>query len=463
MSDGVPSRANCQPHLILPGAQTFSNMPSLSALHPCSFSSMTSTFRRHRTSAAVVSALTAVACCMRKQSMGVRVVRAWLCPRAVLEAFMWVGPSKPGVPSISARGCLLGAVDRLFRALLLGLMNGEVMYRKLQAGQTRLLEFELHEPRMWLHVFCTSEENVRKELRRLIWNQTWLACHLAHSRLGYSHSATSTMIFPGLLRRQDQPQGVRFVKVVSEDMLVFAQRLVEQKKHTVVLNMANSESPGGGIAWGAGSQEEHLHRRTNLHKFLYEQRDGIYPLNDKVLLSRNVVVFRGPETEGYPFLDEPFAVSVVSAAAVYSTHTGAHGPSTDRVMLARMRTLLYVIRQSNCHAAVLSAWGAGASRIDPRRVARLFKEALDSSHGLWHVEFYFCIVEDENSFQSHNSDGNFNPFAETLRGYEATEVNCGGTKRPTSVHLTGRGGSMKRHCGASHTDRRSGITNGGVW
>ena len=337
------------------------------------------------------------------------------------------------------------------------------MYRRLRAGQTSLLEFELHEPRGWLQVFCTSEEGVRRELRRLIWKQTWFACHLAHERLAFSQSATSTVAYPGVQRRCDRPQGVRFVKVVPEDMLVFAQRLVQQQKNTVVLNMASAEFPGGGICWGGGSQEEDLHRRTNLHKFLDEQRHAVYPLDDNVLLSRNVAVFRGPETEGYPFLLEPFAVAVVSAAAVRLAHTGVDGTTTESMMLARMRTLLHVIQESGCHAAVLSAWGAGGGRNDPRRVARLFKEALDSSHGLWHVEFYFCIVEDENSYRLHNPDGNFKPFAEALRGYEATEVTCGQTKRTTSVHLRGYGGATKRHRWASHLERRSWSANDGVW
>ncbi len=63
------------------------------------------------------------------------------------------------------------------------------------------------------------------------------------------------------------------ISVADEDCLDRARWLTE-KGHTVaVLNMACASSPGGGVRWGAGAQEEELHRRTDLCRFLRDHKE----------------------------------------------------------------------------------------------------------------------------------------------------------------------------------------------
>eukprot|EP00969_Alexandrium_andersonii_P344821 15242244-Alexandrium_andersonii.AAC.1 len=83
--------------------------------------------------------------------------------------------------------------------------------------------------------------------------------------------------------------------------------------------MAAKGHPGGGVRKGAGPQEENLHRRSDAVRFL-EQQDWeakLYPIPDEgCLLSKEVMVFRGPEENGYPFLDRPFRISMISCTAI---------------------------------------------------------------------------------------------------------------------------------------------------
>eukprot|EP00969_Alexandrium_andersonii_P211930 9359722-Alexandrium_andersonii.AAC.1 len=85
--------------------------------------------------------------------------------------------------------------------------------------------------------------------------------------------------------------------------------------------MASSRNPGGGVRGGNGAQEENLRRRTDAFRFLERQvqdTPDLYPIpSEGCLVSRQVTVFRGPESEGYPFLPSPFTISLISRAAVW--------------------------------------------------------------------------------------------------------------------------------------------------
>jgi uncharacterized protein (TIGR02452 family) len=60
--------------------------------------------------------------------------------------------------------------------------------------------------------------------------------------------------------------------VRNADCLAVAQ---EEKDNPLVLNMANPNTPGGGVEGGAGAQEEHLVRSSNYLLSLYSFHDRL--------------------------------------------------------------------------------------------------------------------------------------------------------------------------------------------
>eukprot|EP00969_Alexandrium_andersonii_P033593 1468402-Alexandrium_andersonii.AAC.1 len=133
--------------------------------------------------------------------------------------------------------------------------------------------------------------------------------------------------------------------------------------------MAAANSLGGGVEWGAGAQEEDLHRRTDAWRFLRRQHHwgddapGLDPIHlGSCLLSSGVTVFRGPEAEGYPFLEAPFRVGLITCPS-----SRKHPYLNDRRRYAQARvrrdvatcaeTILTAAVASGCTTVVLGAIG----------------------------------------------------------------------------------------------------------
>ena len=225
------------------------------------------------------------------------------------------------------------------------------------------------------------------------------------------------------------------VEVKSTDCLEEAcalRRTCGPDERVAVLNMANAFTPGGGFRHGCGAQEENLHRRSDLHLFLEDERawqplNGrrvqFYPIPDgAALYSRDVRVFRGSEAKGYPMLSEPFSIDVVSCPAMshpaLSTATRLAPPAEDDLRI-KIRSLLAACKAHGATHIVLSALGCGAFRNPPDHVAELFKEALLPSQlvngpagaaGFCFKRCVFSIFDDHNAGRGHNPEGNFLPF-----------------------------------------------------
>ena len=203
------------------------------------------------------------------------------------------------------------------------------------------------------------------------------------------------------------------ISVANEDCLDRA-RWLRAKGHTVaVLNMACAHSPGGGVRWGAGAQEEELHRRTDLCRFLRDLQENLYPIGERTcLLSRGVTVFKEGETDAYR-LTQPFKIDVITCAARAKPKLDAYGEYKRRedkdAMLAQIETILEAAEVAGCQGLVLSALGCGAYRHPPSIVAQLFRKAI-TERGGGIKEIYFSVLDDHNAFRAHNPEGNFGPF-----------------------------------------------------
>lgn len=226
----------------------------------------------------------------------------------------------------------------------------------------------------------------------------------------------------------DFPRTETVVSVVEEDCVAVGKALAEAGFRPAVLNMANRQHPGGGVISGCRAQEESLFRRSTLALALYPfdarnaqyaglpMRARAYPLNrdEGSIHSPGIVFFRGPEREGCPFLEEPFALDVVTVPAINRPTLAApeelcpaHAAATQR----KLRAILRACAHGGDDAIVLGAFGCGAFRNPPAHMARLFREVFAEAEfrGVFR-RLVFAILDDHNAHRSHNPEGNLLPF-----------------------------------------------------
>lgn len=248
-------------------------------------------------------------------------------------------------------------------------------------------------------------------LRQLIWEQTLLIVEAGFLQNQIETHPMTHQVKGKYRKQKAPPRRCPEVSIEGEDMLIVAQKLVEQGETVAVLNMACAGQPGGGVKHGAGAQEENLHRRTDAFRFTMGQ-EWCYPIADSVcLVSPGVTVLRGPESEGYKWLEKPYKVTMLSSAAL-------HGPrlNHDREYLCfgerqsmerRIAAIVDGAERSHCTAAVFSAFGCGAFGNPPKEVANMFETAIAGSIL---KKVVFSIIEDHNSRRWHNPEGNLKPF-----------------------------------------------------
>ncbi|CAF4899865.1 unnamed protein product [Rotaria sp. Silwood1] len=166
------------------------------------------------------------------------------------------------------------------------------------------------------------------------------------------------------------------VFVVNGDCLdaTMCFKVIYPNSNPVVLNMASSRHPGGGWKNGAGAQEENLHRRTNMFQCLEDpyhelegQRDWRYYVPEfGGIYSPNVSVFRGSESNGYPFFpDGPVYISFIACAA-YS-HPATEKDENEELKLSdkhqientkkKMEAIFKIALENQHDVLILSAFG----------------------------------------------------------------------------------------------------------
>lgn len=169
------------------------------------------------------------------------------------------------------------------------------------------------------------------------------------------------------------------IQVINKDCLEVAREYADKKP--LVLNMANRQTPGGGVEYGAGAQEECLFRSSNYFQALYPLKNS-YPMerNYGGIYSPDVTIFRGLEDDGYPLLEIPFKVNFVAVAAVNRPRLTPWGTFTPEIRKAtenKIRTVLNIAVLQKQKFLILSALGCGAFKNPPEEVARIFKEQLN--------------------------------------------------------------------------------------
>ena len=219
------------------------------------------------------------------------------------------------------------------------------------------------------------------------------------------------------------------IEVVEGDMLEVAERMVAQagpQSRVAVLNMASATIPGGAYTRGASAQEENFMRRSDYSLYLAggtdvrEARDWEYPLPEPGgVYTECVRVFRGPQREGYPFLETPFCVGGIAVAAPKHPRLNREG-RLDRKEMARLtlvlRSILQIAIIHGHRHVVLSAIGCGAYGNPPQDVAETFARLLLGPEGLgvYFEAIVFVVYDDHNAYRAHNPRGNLLPFQEVF-------------------------------------------------
>ncbi|MBO4304900.1 MAG: TIGR02452 family protein [Lentisphaeria bacterium] len=219
------------------------------------------------------------------------------------------------------------------------------------------------------------------------------------------------------------------VEVCDSDSFLAGKKLLDEGFSPAVLNFANRYTPGGGVLRGSGAQEENLFRRSTLALSLYQfhgdgelfsipQRKEQYPMNRTSggAYSPDVTVFRGTETEGYPLLEEPYHLAVITVAALNRPELKNPYEIADHLVEAvreKMRTIFRIALKHGHDALVLGAWGCGAFKNPPQHIAKLF-------HGIMEEEEFrnrfrkivFAVMDRRKVDKSSSKVGNFLPFRE---------------------------------------------------
>lgn len=226
------------------------------------------------------------------------------------------------------------------------------------------------------------------------------------------------------------------VEVVDRDCLAVARELLEaQLGRVAVLNMANRQTPGGGVYGGSGAQEEYCFRCSDYFRSLYRYTPfaadfGLTQVQDQYPMDRdfggcyspNVTIFRGLEEEGYPFLETPWKVDFIAVAALNCPDM-VTTPEGDRHLIhalvepakRKMRTIFNIAIENGVDVLVLGAMGCGAFRNPPEHIAALFKEVLDEPpyKGRF-VKIVFAIKGDHNSMASRRYGSLVDTFSAIL-------------------------------------------------
>lgn len=178
------------------------------------------------------------------------------------------------------------------------------------------------------------------------------------------------------------------VELVAETTMACAQRVIwEDKEDSVLaLNFASARNPGGGFLKGSQAQEETLARSSGLYPCLKDsdyyrfnrgRRGGLY--SDMMIYSPEVPFFRSDRGD---FLASPYLLSVITSPAVNAGVIRKQEPKNRSkivpVMRKRCALILSVARHYGHTTFILGAWGCGVFRNDPKQVAEIFKDVLES-------------------------------------------------------------------------------------
>lgn len=205
-----------------------------------------------------------------------------------------------------------------------------------------------------------------------------------------------------------------------------------------VLNFANPEYPGGGVANGAMAQEECLCRSSNLYACIsdenvfeeyYGYHRGIdnYFYSDRLIYTKDVTVFKNDDI--VPQLlpeDEWFKVDVITCAAPYI----AKRKYTNRAALkslfkSRIKNIFEAAIDNKVDVCVLGAFGCGAFKNPPIIVAKSFHEVIEENNYMSYFKHIVFAIKSTVNGDRFSVCPNISAFEEEFNGFSIEKMGKG--------------------------------------
>ena len=163
-----------------------------------------------------------------------------------------------------------------------------------------------------------------------------------------------------------------------------------------------------------GEAERHWRMENGALKPVHSS-EKIYPMAEfGAIYTEGITVFRGVEDNGYAYLGKPWRnVCAIAVAAYNRPELQADQQTiTDKMAIGTRKKIenLFAIAHLHKHdSLVLSAFGCGAFRNPPNHIVSIFRSVIEQYAGHFD-EIRFAVVDDHNTGNRWNPQGNFTPF-----------------------------------------------------
>jgi uncharacterized protein (TIGR02452 family) len=238
-----------------------------------------------------------------------------------------------------------------------------------------------------------------------IYSDTQIKCITGHfAKFGSCQSLMYNSTNPSICALDFVPKFKTNIQVINEQVLDVVQQLVLQPDTNIsimVLNLASSYNPGGGVVHGAIAQEEDLFRKTNY--FLSLPRT-FYPIpKQNVIYTDKVYVVKDGN-----FMDliNPYPVSMLAAAAIKNPEIikGRYTQVDYNIMKTTIENIFKVGYLHGRETLVLGALGCGAYRNPPLIVISIFNEYLKKYNGCFKNIVFAVYSKFDNNFDLFNKN-----------------------------------------------------------
>jgi uncharacterized protein (TIGR02452 family) len=230
----------------------------------------------------------------------------------------------------------------------------------------------------------------------------------------YSHSIRVTSA-PITILSNSFPKTI--IQVINSDSIDAAKTLLDAGYNPLIVNFANDRH-AGGVASGAGAQEESLWRRTNLCE---TQIQVFYPLRNSPpegIYTEKATVFKSKESNGCTLLAEPFQASFLAVPTILNPKLDSRGrfsENDERIFRDKVELIFQTAFHKSHDSLVLGPFGCGAWNCPPQHFAEIFRSVCKTYNCIFKKIVFACyIVEGTSTSYRNQSALNFEIFNHVL-------------------------------------------------